>query len=307
MLRRTRIADQLRQRLYGGVHLGLLGPGQRLAGVRELAHEFEADPRVVMGAYRELESEGLVEIRPRVGIFVSVADAAQVHLRRRAADWMVDLLIDGREHGIPAPGLPQLMRQSLETVRLRIVCIECNHDQIASLTGELNADYGVDATGIDTFTLGASVAPPEAVRQADLLITTPFHVVEVEPVAAALAKPWIAVELTVDPFVDIARRLRREPVFFVVEDARFADKLARIYQGAPGASRLHPLVVGRDDLSAIPDGAATYVTRLAGERLGSARLPAQAIGEVRAFSRETSRQIFSFIVRANLAALGRAL
>lgn len=303
MRRRTRIADQLRQRLHSGLHLGLLSPGQRLTGVRQLARELAADPRVVMAAYRELEAEGLVEIRPRAGIFVPSADSAQVQLRRRTADWMVDLLLEGWEQGISARALPERMRQSLETLRLRVVCIECNHDQIASLVGELNRDYGVDASGVDTFSLLATGTMPEAVRQADLLVTTPFHIVEVEPVAAALGKPWVVAELRVDPFVDIARRLPDEPVYFVVEDPRFAIKLEHIYQNAPGFANLHPVIVGRDDVSAIPGGATTYVTRLADERLTAPTRPKHAITESRAFSRDTSRQIFSFVVRANLAAL----
>ncbi len=303
ILRRARIADQLRQRVYGGIHLGTLSPGQRLGTVRQLALEFGADQRVVIAACRELEAEGLVEIRPRAGIFVPATETAQTRLRRRAADWMVDLMVEGWEQGIPARALPERLRQALETLSLRVVCIECNHDQIASLTDELRSDFGVLATGMDTFLLGATGTPPEVVRQADLLVTTPFHIVDVEPVATALSKPWIVAELRVDPFVDIARRLPNEEVYFVVEDPRFAIKLLRIYRGAPGAENLHPLVLGNDDVSAIPTTAVTYVSRLARERLGASPLPKHAINEVRAFSRETSRQIFSFMIEANLAAL----
>lgn len=302
-LRRTQIADQLRQRFYGGIHLGLLVPGQRLPSVRELAREFGADPRVVMAAYRALEAEGIVEIRPRAGIFVPAADAVQRQLRRRTADWMVDLLLEGWGRGMTALEFPEQVRQSLETRRLSAACIECNHDQIASLAGELHDDYGISASGVDTFALMPGGELPEVVRQADLLVTTPFHIIEVEPVATSLRKPWIVAELRVDPFVDIAHRLPQGPVYFVVEDPRFAIKLARIYRESPGSENLHPLIVGRDDIGAIPGDAPTYVTRLARERLGSTPLPKGLMPEARAFSRETSRQIFSFIVRANTAAL----
>lgn len=302
-LRRTGIVDQLRQRLVGGTHLGMLAPGQRMPSVRDLAREFGADPRVVMAAYRELEREGLVEIRPRAGIFVAAGYAVDGERRRRTADWMVDLLVEGWDRGVTAREIPERLRQALETLPLRAACVECNHDQIASLAGELRDDYGIDATGIDTFTLLAGEAPPELVRQADLIVTTPFHIVEVEPVATALGKPWIVAELRVDPFVDIARRLVAGPVYFVVVDARFEAKLERIYNGAPGFENLHPVVVGRDDLAAIPPHAVTYVTRLARERLGPIPLRAHFQAEARAFSRETSRQIFAFVVRANMAAL----
>lgn len=304
-LRRTQIADHLRQRLLSGVQLGTLAHGKKLSSVRELAAEFEVDPRVVMAAYSELEREGLVEVRSRSGIFVAAADAVEGQLQRRTADWMVNVLMEGLGRGIAAREFPDRVRQSLETVRLRVACIECNHDQIASLSNELHDDYGVDASGVDTYTLMSGPEPPTDVERADLLVTTRFHTVEVGPVARSLGKPWMVAELRVDPFVDIARRLPHGPVYFVLADPRFAGKLERIYRESPGASNLHTLVTGRDDMSQIPEGAPTYVTRLARERLGEKGIPRQFIPEERTFSRETSRQIFSFIVRANLDAIDR--
>lgn len=301
-LRRTQIADQLRQRVLSGVQLGALAHDQKLPSVRELAAEFQVDPRVVMAAYRELEREGLVEVRSRSGIFVAAADAVEGQLQRRTADWMVNVLMEGLGRGIAAREFPDRVRQSLETIRLRAACIECNHDQIASLAGELHDDYGMDTSGVDTFTLLSGPELPKEVQRADLLVTTRFHIIEVEPVATALGKPWMVAELRVDPFVAIARWLPQGPVYFVLADPRFSEKLDRIYKGSPGAANLHALVVGRDDLAQIPEGAPTYVTRLARERLGQKRLPNQFIPEERSFSRDTSRQIFSFIVRANLDA-----
>lgn len=301
-LRRTQIADHLRQRLLSGVQLGALADGQKLPSVRGLAAEFEVDPRVVMAAYRELEREGLVEVRSRSGIFVAAADAFEGHFQRRTEDWMVNVLMEGLGRGIAAREFPDRVRQSLETVRLRAACIECNHDQIASLSGELHDDYGMDTSGVDTATLLPEPELQNDLQRADLLVTTRFHIIEVEPVATALKKPLIVAELRVDLFVDIARRLPQGPVYFVLTDPRFAAKLERIYKESAGAANLHPLLVGRDDLAQIPEGGPTYVTRLARERLGQKGLPKQFIAEERAFSPETSRQIFSFIVRANLDA-----
>lgn len=304
-VRRNQIADQLRQRLLSGLQLGTLAHGARLPSLRDLAAEFRVDPRVVMAAYRELEKEELVEVRPRSGIFVAAADPTESQLQRRTADWMVNVLMDGLGRGIAAPEFPERLRQTLETRRLRAACIECNHDQIASLAEELHLDYGMDASGVDTFTLLSGPEPPLDVQRADLLVTTPFHIIEVEPVAKSLGKPWIIVELRIDLFADIARRLLKGPVYFVVTDPRFAYKLGEIYKGSAGADNLHVLIVGRDDIARIPEDSLTYVTRLARDRLGQKDLPSGFIPEMRAFARETSRQIFSFIVRANLAALTR--
>ncbi|MBA3317498.1 MAG: GntR family transcriptional regulator [Gemmatimonadales bacterium] len=301
MGRRADIADLIRQRVFSGLHVGSLAAGQRLPSVRELAQELGADPRVVMAAYRELEREGLVEVRARSGIFVP-PEGIHRQLRRRTADWMVNVLIDGLQRGVSARDFPGRVREVLETVRLRAACIECNHDQINSLCGELHDDYGFDATGIDTFELQAHGTPPGDVQQADLLVSTPFHVIEVRPVAAQLGKPFIIANLQVDYFADAAQRLQEGPVYFVVTDPRFEHKLRSIYSPTSGAEGLHVLIVGRDDIDRIPEDAPTYVTRLARDRLSGRRLPGRLIPEVRAFSPETSRQLFSFVVQANLAA-----
>ena len=61
----TDIAGKLRQRFFSGLHLGILEPGIRLPSANEIAVEMGVDRRVVLQAYRELEREGIVELRQR--------------------------------------------------------------------------------------------------------------------------------------------------------------------------------------------------------------------------------------------------
>ncbi len=305
MGKREYITDLIRQRVFSGLHLGSLSGGQRLPSVRDLAQELDADPRVVMAAYRDLERERLVEVRARSGIFLP-ADGIRSQLQGRTADWMVNMLLDGLRRGVSARDFPERVRQALETVRLRAACIECNHDQINALCGELHEDYGFDASGVDTFELMAHGTPPQEVAQADVLVSTPFHVIEVQPVATLLGKPLIIAKLQVDYFAEAARRLQEGAVYFLVADPRFKAKLHKIYESAPGAQNLHVLVVGRNDVDRIPVDAPTFITRLARGRLGGRLVPGRLIPEVRAFLPETAQEIIAFVVRTNLAALGTA-
>lgn len=301
--RRDDIADVLRQRLFSGLHLGELKPGQRLPSARELGREMDADPRVVLAAYRILQHEGLVELRPRSGIFLTGADASTGGLQRRTHDWMVDLLLRAVERGIPAPDFPERLRRSLETLRLRVACIECNADQIDELSHELHITYGFNVSGVDVYAMLDGTRLPKEVRQADLLVTTHFHSHEVQPIATQLGKPWIVVELLVDGFAEVARRLADGPVYYVVADPRFADKLGRIFASSPAPANLRVLIQGRDDLDQVPPGAALHLTRLVRERLpGQSRLT-PLLPPARVFSPETSRHLFTFVLRANLAAL----
>ncbi len=63
--RRSELADALRRRVVGALSSGSLRRGERLPSAREVAAEIDADPRLVLAAYRILAKEGVVEIRRR--------------------------------------------------------------------------------------------------------------------------------------------------------------------------------------------------------------------------------------------------
>ncbi len=67
------IADQVSQSIAGGG----LGPGERLASVRDLAKELQVNPMTVSKAYSTLEADGLVERRRGIGIFVAQCTIAE--------------------------------------------------------------------------------------------------------------------------------------------------------------------------------------------------------------------------------------
>jgi len=303
------VAGALRHRFFSQLHLGLLQPGSRLPSTRELARELGVDWRVVLAAYRELEREGLVELRQRSGIFFAPAtgaggDAADAALERsRLARWAADVFRQGLARGVPAPELPDRLHACIGTLRLRAVCIECNDDQTAVLCAELRADYGLETAGADVDALLAAAELPREVRRADILVTTPFHAGEVKAIAERAGKPWMAASLRANVYAEIARLLPAGPVYFIVTDPRFAAKLGRIFANASGAANFHALVAGQDDLGQVPTGAPVYVTHTARERLRGVELLRLVPLQERAFSPESAHELLTFIISANLAAM----
>ena len=89
----------------------------------------------------------------------------------------------------------------------------------------------------------------------------------------------------------------------MASDPRFVVKLLKIYASNADAANFHALLDASAELDAIPAGAPTYVTRTARERLRGTAIAARVMPEVRAFSTESARQILTFVVRANMAAL----
>ncbi|OIJ66460.1 GntR family transcriptional regulator [Streptomyces mangrovisoli] len=62
---------QIIQQVQQALRLGLLEPGDRLPTARAVVEATALNPNTVLKAYRELESQGLVETRRRHGTFVT--------------------------------------------------------------------------------------------------------------------------------------------------------------------------------------------------------------------------------------------
>src|SRR5882762_4426324 len=62
---------QLMEQVKHAIETGALRPGEQLPGIRPLAEELVINPNTVAKAYRELEHEGVIEIRHGAGAFVS--------------------------------------------------------------------------------------------------------------------------------------------------------------------------------------------------------------------------------------------
>lgn len=71
---------QLMQQIRHGVETGALRAGERLPTIRSLAEELVVNPNTVVRAYRELQHEGIVELRQGSGAYVgrSVVEPRQI-------------------------------------------------------------------------------------------------------------------------------------------------------------------------------------------------------------------------------------
>ena len=62
---------QLMEQVKHAIETGALRPGDQLPGIRPLAEELVINPNTVAKVYRELEHEGVIELRHGAGAFVS--------------------------------------------------------------------------------------------------------------------------------------------------------------------------------------------------------------------------------------------
>ena len=302
---REAIVETLRTRILRGVQTGTLRGGDRLPSGRELAREFDVDPRTILDAYRELVGEELVEMRARGGVYVAQRRGGVGGLPALPEQWLADVLAQGLAREIPGPELYEWLRRSMETLRLRAVVIASTDDQVAGLSRELRDDYGLEVEGVHADEVRAAPTPPLSLRHADIVVTTAAHDSWVRPLASQLGKPVTVIEVRPDLLGGEWGLLLRRPVYVVVATEEFADSLRRFFGDVKEVRNLRILVVGRDDLTTIPEEAPTYVTQSARHRIGDAPLRGRIMPAARTISSESAREIFAFIVRSNLAAMSR--
>lgn len=299
--RREVIRDGLRQRVTSGLHLGWLHPGERLGSARQSAREAGTDYRTVVAALRALERDGLLEIRPRGGLYVGCRPPRSwSNPLRGFGDRLADFVLDELANGLPVAAVAERLRHCLDTTRLRAACIECNQDQLDFLRQELHVGFGLESAVVEIDRLRRGTPLP--VRQADVLVSTTFHAGEVRRIAARLGKACVIVTLDPRRRADVTRLLTERPVYFIGTDPRWAAKARVIWAGVPGAERLRALTVGHDPLGDIPAEASCMLMPGARRLLAGTPLVERALPP-RGVSLETTRQILSFLVHANSAAL----
>ncbi|MEA4812180.1 MAG: GntR family transcriptional regulator [Anaerolineaceae bacterium] len=105
---------QIKQQVIQAMRLGYLIPGDQLPTVKEVVSHIAINPNTVFKAYRELESEGLVESRQGLGTFVMQTlasdSAADIELiRGRFETW----LKEAREAGLALESIEAIIHSVL--------------------------------------------------------------------------------------------------------------------------------------------------------------------------------------------------
>jgi GntR family transcriptional regulator len=110
---------QLMEQVKHGIETGALKPGDQLPGIRPLAEELVINPNTVAKAYRELEHEGVIELRHGAGAFVSPnAAAKKLTDKVRAGQAIVAAAIDKlRARGVTDEEIRRLFEAELAGLR----------------------------------------------------------------------------------------------------------------------------------------------------------------------------------------------
>jgi GntR family transcriptional regulator len=117
---------QLKEQIRHACETGALRPGDSLPGMRALAESMVVNPNTVARVYRELEQEGLLELRHGVGAFVAsggsttrwtAARTGQMKAAQKAARSFVH---DLRRRGIEPDEIRRLVEAELSAHHSRV-------------------------------------------------------------------------------------------------------------------------------------------------------------------------------------------
>ncbi len=110
---------QLMEQVKHAIETGALRPGEQLPGIRPLAEELVINPNTVAKVYRELEHEGVIELRHGAGAFVSgTARAKKVTDTLRAGQTVVATAVERlRESGVTDEEIRRLFEAELAGLR----------------------------------------------------------------------------------------------------------------------------------------------------------------------------------------------
>ena len=75
---------QLMEAIKHAVETGALRPGEQLPAIRTVAENLVINPNTVVRAYRELEHEGILEVRQGSGAYVSMSVQGRTKVTRKA-------------------------------------------------------------------------------------------------------------------------------------------------------------------------------------------------------------------------------
>lgn len=112
----TPIYQQVVNQIKLLVSSGRLVEAEQLPAVRKLAQQLLINPNTVARAYRELESEGVVESRRGSGVFVSGGKSplSRTERNRRLNERIDALLAEAVQLDFPASVVPELVRQRVK-------------------------------------------------------------------------------------------------------------------------------------------------------------------------------------------------
>ena len=243
---------QVKRQVERNVRVGLWEKGKRLPTERDLARMLSVSRNTVSMAYRELEAEGILFSRQGKGTFIAHAE----HLLQREGSKerllrMIDMCIEETMTlGFTLDEFLTLVqgrvREKKELLgRIRVAFVECNREQLDYFARELELGAGVTILPVMLKDIAQDRETAASLSaQADIVVTTFFHLDEVKRIFERTGKEilGIALDPSLESIVRIARLPKGKKVGMVCISEEFADRIRKSVENAGISLRLESTI-----------------------------------------------------------------
>lgn len=221
------IVDQLRDRIVSGLYLGRWSPGERLPSIRDVADVENVDRKTAAAAYRRLQMEGLVRVRPRSGVYLrgTENEKAGGPLERLHRRWLENAYEGARAIGLDTATMLRLIQAVAHVERQRIPVVEQDPTQAEAIADEVSERLGINTLPV---TLDLSESEEDAVRNAPFFITTPYHGSAVRRFAAM--RPVVEVSCSREVVDELRRHATTGRLLVLAPSAETAERIRRAVQ-----------------------------------------------------------------------------
>jgi GntR family transcriptional regulator len=121
---------QLMEQIKHAVETGSLREGDQLPTIRKLAEDLIMNPNTVVRAYRELEHEGVLELRHGSGAFIKEPSGGRARLIRNAQAVVRSAVEDVMSSGLSEDELRRVFENALAQQRSKRLDGETKEEQV---------------------------------------------------------------------------------------------------------------------------------------------------------------------------------
>jgi DNA-binding transcriptional regulator YhcF (GntR family) len=224
--------EQLKLSIRERVFCRGIPEGGRLPTVRELAEELGVNKNTVLRVYKELEAEGLLELRRGRGAYVRRLPAGGEAAGPTLKEALTRALRLARASGATEAEVRDMIEDCLGSVYrqdIRIAFVECHPHDAEAMASAMQKRLGlrVEPVVLDHFLAG----PEEYFERFDLLVTTFFHYGEVKEAAKpGQARQIVGVDhsVSVDGLKSLSSIPKGSKVGLVCKNERTLDRLQKL-------------------------------------------------------------------------------
>lgn len=224
---------QVKNNILADIQSGLRKPGDQLPTERELSERLSVSRNTVSQAYQDLEADGiLVSIQGRGTFICDRDDKVRFENRRDLLSKVIDVAIEeGLQLGFSIEEFVDIATKRAQQKAallhdVQVVFIECNREQVEYFSRKLEFG-GVHITPLLLEELkDASQKEQSILERARLVITTFFHLDEVQQIIGS-SQQVIAVSLDpeLETIVKVARIPQEKRVGLICKSDNFAGKV----------------------------------------------------------------------------------